>query len=311
VIQEKSWSEYCRELPLIACVGLMDEWMTIYACLQNASIVFDKIVVCGESATPRALKYLEKFKEENPDVAHKVEFVELGHYDPWPWLRCPRGGKTYATIEEVPKGSWAKSMNKRFNWTRAKYPNSLLMSLHSDVIMFKNARERIYDRFANMQNPFFDSEWFCMSYMADFDHINGPAVRSSSGERIPHPELAQRVWYDYPGDWGLCGCYASSLLTVGPDPGSSYAECFFPWSRETQTQKKGHDTNPPYAAHMGWWKDSWANKPLEDYVIVDTVRIDGLNDPLVRNEDVRSCYYPEHLVLDDTGHFRYASESNK
>ena len=64
MIQEKSWSEYCRELPLIACVGLMDEWMTIYACLQNASIVFDKIVVCGESATPRALKYLEKFKEE-------------------------------------------------------------------------------------------------------------------------------------------------------------------------------------------------------------------------------------------------------
>ena len=92
MIQEKSWSEYCRELPLIACVGLMDEWMTIYACLQNASIVFDKIVVCGESATPRALKYLEKFKEENPDVAHKVEFVELGHYDPWPWLRCPREG---------------------------------------------------------------------------------------------------------------------------------------------------------------------------------------------------------------------------
>jgi hypothetical protein len=57
---------------------------------------------------------------------------------------------------------------------------------------------------------------------------------------------------------------------------------------------------------MGWWKDNCANWKLD--VLENTVRIDGLNDPLVRNEDVRSCYYPEHLVLDDNGFFRYASE---
>lgn len=305
MIQNQSWSEYCRKLPLVACVGLMDEWMTIYACLQNASLVFDKIVVCGEGASSRALSYLEKFKIDYPDLSHKVEFVELGHYDPWPWLSCPRLGKEYKSVEEMPKGSWAKSMNKRFNWTRSKYPNSLLISLHSDVIMFKNSRERIYDRFCNMQNPFFDAEWFCMSYMLDFDHINGPCIKNEKGERIPEPGLSQRKWYDYPGDWGLAGCYASSLLTVGPDPVGTYAECFYPWSREIQS-KKGNDTNPPYAAHMGWWKDTCANSHVGENVLINTEKISSLNDPLVRNEDVKSCFFPQYLTLDETGYFRYA-----
>lgn len=303
MIQERPWSEYCRELPLVACVGLMDEWMTIYACLQNASLIFDKIVVCGEGASERALKYLEKFKSDHSEYADKVEFVELGHYDPWPWLRCPRPGKEYKTIEEVPKGSWAKSMNKRFNWTRVKYPNSLLMSLHSDVIMFKNSRDRIYDRFAAMENPFLDSEWFCMSYIAGFDKITGPHVLDLHGQRQPDPSLAQRVWYDYPGDWGLCGCYASSLLVAGPDPVSTYAECFFPWSQVTQMKKKGHDANPPYAAHLGWCKDDCADVPHHDAKTFELIQ--NLNDSFVRIQDVLKCYYPNYIYLDDHGIFRY------
>jgi len=309
MMQERPWSEYCRELPLIACVGLMDEWMTIYACLQNASLVFDKIVVCGESASERALSYLVKFKTDHPDLAHKVEFVELGYYDPWPWLRCPRPGKEYSSIEEIPKGSWAKSMNKRFNWTRAKYPNSLIMSLHSDVIMFKNSRDRIYDRFAAMKNPFLDSEWFCMSYVAGFDKLTAPHILDKNGVKQKDPTLAQRVWYDYPGDWGLCGCYASSLLTVGPDPISSYAECFFPWSSVTQMEKKGHDTNPPYAAHLGWCKDSFANTPHHDPKTFET--IESLNYSFVRIQDVSRCYYPNHVYLDDDGIFRYKNSERE
>ncbi len=306
MIEQSNWNDYCKTLPLVACVGLVDEWMTIYACLQNAVEVFDKVVVCGDNATPRAKKYLQKFIEENPSHAERVEFIEMGHIDPWPWLRCPRPDKQYSTIEEVPIGSWAKAMNKRFNYTRAKYPNSIIMSVHADVVMFLNARDRIYDRFMKMKSPFFDSEWFCMSYMADFDHITGPCVRNPDGTRSGSPELRQRVWYDYPGDWGLAGCYASSLLVAGPDPVSTYAECFYPWSRETQCEKKGHDNNPPYAAHMGWWKDSYANWKIDVYD--DIVRIDSLDDPLVRNEDIRRCYFPNHLVVDDKGYFRYYNE---
>jgi len=306
MLQLEAWQDYSKKIPLVACVGLVDEWMTIYACLQNACEVFDHVVVAGDNATPRALKYLNQYKSDHPSQAHKVEFIEMGQVDPWPWLRCPRENKTYNSIDEVPVSSWAKAMNKRFNYTRAKYPNSLIVSVHSDVIMFLNSRERLYERFSNMQNPFFDSEWFCMSYMADFDHINGPCIKQEDGTRVGHPSLRQRVWYDYPGDWGLAGCYASSLLTVGPDPVASFAECFYPWNRATQCEKKGHDINPPYAAHMGWWKDNYANWKLD--VFEDTVRIDSLNDPLVRNEDVRRCYFPDHLVVCDDGYFRYHSE---
>lgn len=303
MIQEHPWSDYCRELPLIACVGLMDEWMTIYACLQNASLIFDKIVVCGEGASERALLYLEKFKMDHPNLSHKVDFVELGHYDPWPWLRCPRPEKNYGSIEEVPKGSWAKSMNKRFNWTRAKYPNSLLMSLHSDVIMYLDSRDRIYERFANMKNPFFDSEWFCMSYIVGFDKITAPHILDVNGTKQRDPSLSQRVWYDYPGDWGLSGCYSSSLLSVGPDPVSSYAECFYPWNKETQCEKKGHDINPPYAAHLGWCKDTYANLPHHDPKTFEL--IDQLNDKFIRIQDITRCYYPNYIFLDDSGTFRY------
>ena len=309
MIEINSWENYSKSLPLVACVGLVDEWMTIYACLQNAAEIFDRIVVAGDNATPRAVRYLEKYKSDFPSQAHKIEFIEMGHIDPWPWLRCPRPNIKYNSIEEVPKGSWAKAMNKRFNYTRAKYPNSLIVSVHSDVIMFLNSRERIIERFSNMKNPFLDSEWFCMSYMADFDHINGPCIRDINGNRLPHPDLKQRFWYDYPGDWGLAGCYASSLLIAGPDPISTFAECFYPWSRETQCEKKGHDNNPPYAAHMGWWKDNYANWKLD--VLENTVRIDSLNDPLIRNEDIRRCYFPDYLVLCEDGYFRYNSEVKK
>ena len=309
MIPSDTWSNYCKKLPLVACVGLVDEWMTIYACLQNACEIFDHVVVCGDNASKRAVEYLEKYRSDFPQNASKVEFIEMGHIDPWPWLRCPRPNKEYKTIDEVPVGSWAKAMNKRFNYTRAKYPNSLIFSLHSDVVMFLNARERLIERMSSMSNPFFDSEWFCMSYMADFDHINGPCIKNADGTRSGHPTLKQRVWYDYPGDWGLSGCYSSSLLSVGPDPISSYAECFYPWSRVTQTEKKGHDVNPPYAAHMGWWKDNYANWKLD--VLENTVRIDSIGDPLVRNEDVRRCYFPDYLVLCDDGYFRYHSEVGK
>lgn len=309
MIQTESWGDYCKNIPLVACVGLVDEWMTIYACLQNACEIFDHVVVVGDNATPRAINYLNKYKSDYHSNSKKVEFIELGQVDPWPWLRCPRPGVDYKDILEIPSSSWAKAMNKRFNYVRSKYPNSMVVSVHSDVIMFLNSRERMIKRFCDMKNPFLDSEWFCMSYMADFDHITGPCVKLEDGTRIGAKDLNQRAWYDYPGDWGLAGCYASSLLTVGPDPISTFAECFYPWSRETQCEKKGHDTNPPYAAHMGWWKDSYANWKLD--VFENTVTIDSLKDPYIRNEDVRRCYFPDHLVLSEDGYFRYNSELTK
>ena len=309
MIEVDTWSSYSKTLPLIACVGLVDEWMTIYACLQNACEVFDHVVVSGDNATPRAVKYLNKFLSENPKHAHKVEFIEMGDIDPWPWLRCPRPNVQYKTVDEVPVGSWAKAMNKRFNYTRAKYPNSLIMSVHSDVVMFLNSRDRIIERFSQMKNPFMDSEWFCMSYIAGFDKITGPHTIDESGNRKCATDLAQRVWYDYPGDWGLSGCYSSSLLTVGPDPVSTFAECFYPWSRETQCEKKGHDTNPPYAAHLGWCKDSYANVRHHDKnTFVD---ISSLKDEMVRIEDIKRCYYPNYLILDDEGTFRYKNETRE
>lgn len=309
MIQQETWEDFSKKIPLIACVGLVDEWMTIYACLQNASEVFDHVLVVGDNATPRAVKYLEQYKIDYPGVSHKIEFIEMGHVDPWPWLRCPRPNIDYKSLEDVPKSSWAKAMNKRFNYARLKFPNAIIMSVHADVIMFLNSKERIKERFSKMKNPFLDSEWFCMSYMADFNHITGPCIKQPDGSRSGAPDLKQRVWYDYPGDWGLAGCYASSLLTVGPDPISTFAECFYPWSRETQCEKKGHDDNPPYAAHMGWWKDSYANWKLD--VFNDIVRIDSLNDPFVRNEDIKRCFFPDYLELCDDGFFRYHSELKK
>lgn len=303
MININSWQEYCKTLPLVACVGLVDEWMTIYACLQNAVKVFDYVVVIGDNATPKAIKYFEKFLDDHESLKDKIDFIELGHIDPWPWLACPRNNTKYEKIEDIPKNSWAKSMNKRLSYTRVKYPNSIIVSLHSDVIMYHNSRGRMIDRFCNMQNPFFDSEWFCMSYVAGFDKITGPHEVLEDGSRKGPSDLKQRVWYDYPGDWGLAGCYASSLLTAGPDPISTFAECFYPWNAKTQKEKKGHDTNPPYAVHLGWCKDSYANQRHHDPK--SFALISDLNDPYVRIDDIKSCYFPNYIVLDDTGFFRY------
>lgn len=308
MLQVQTWSEYSKNIPLVACIGLVDEWMTIYACLQNACQVFDHVVVVGDNATPRAKKYLDRYVSDHSSHSSKVEFIEMGHVDPWPWLRCPREGKTYSSIEEVPRGSWAKAMNKRFSYTRSKYPNSLIVSVHSDVIMYLNSRERLYQRFSEMTNPFFDSEWFCMSYVAGFDKITGPHMLEGN-KRVGDPALSQRVWYDYPGDWGLSGCYSSSLLSVGPDPISSFAECFYPWNKTTQCEKKGHDTNPPYAVHLGWCKDSYANQMHHDPSTFAT--ISSLNDEFVRIADVSKCYYPNYVFLDDSGYFRYENDARE
>lgn len=259
MIELEKWSSFSRKLPLVAVVGLMGEWMTIYACLQQAIKNFDYVIVVGDGVSPEAKTMFDRFmSDHSQQVQGRVNFVELGDLDPWPWLVMPRPGVEYKRLEDVPIKSWSKAGFKRFNYARAVFPNSILCSLHSDVVVFDDTGSRIRDRMANIEDPFFDSEWFSMVSMQDRTNIEKVIFMDSTPDniRVDHT-LKQRTLYDYPGDWGLMGYYASSMLTVGPDPVGHEAECFYPWSRTTQCEKKGCDMSVPHAVHFEWLRDRY------------------------------------------------------
>lgn len=261
------WSTYCNQIPLVAVIGLMGEWMTIYACLQQAIKNFDHVIVCGDGTSTHAKSMLDQFVSDHGEAAKgKVHFIELGDIDPWPWVAMARPGAKYETLGEVPMKSWSKAGFKRFNYARALFPNSILCSLHSDVIVFDDTGVRIRERMSSIQDPFFDSEWFSMVTMHDKNNIISIVSSDSGpGNLKKDPGLMQRTTYDYPGDWGLMSIYASSLLSVGPDPGGHEAECLYPWSRKTQCEKKGHDTSVPHAIHLEWLRDSCIGKDFSPY----------------------------------------------
>lgn len=261
------WREYCNKIPLVAVIGLMGEWMTIYACLQQAIKNFDHIIICGDGVLPRTKSMVDRFISDHGESAKSnIHFIDLGEVDPWPWVAMARPGVRYDQVSEIPMKSWSKAGFKRFNYARALFPNSTLCSLHSDVIVFDDTGVRMRNRMSNIQDPFFESEWFSMVTMHDKNNIISiVSADSGPGNLNKDPGLSQRTTYDYPGDWGLMSMYASSLLSVGPDPGGHEAECLYPWSRKTQCEKKGHDTSVPHAIHLEWLRDSCIGKDFSPY----------------------------------------------
>ena len=306
ILEREKWSSFCKRIPTVAVIGLMNEWMTIYACLQQAIKNFDHIVVVGDGVTEKAKQKYDKFiSDYKSQVDGRIKFYELDELDPWPWLLFPREEKINS-LEEIPVKSWSKAGFKRFNLTRALFPNALLFSVHADVAVFSDSKQRLVERLTSMENPLFDSEWFSMVSAYDFDSVAGIVDPSSTpGNLIKHRSLAQRTVYDYPGDWGLMGYYASSLLSVGPDPQGPMAECFYPWSRKTQCQKKGFDIEEPHAVHFEWLRDKNMNMDVSQY-LWKTIRLskDAPNDINLINrlKDIQAnCYFPVKFSLDDNG----------
>lgn len=309
IIEREKWSSFCRKLPTVAVVGLMGEWMTIYACLQQAIKIFDYIVIVGDGVTQEAKQKLDDFiSDHKVQCQGRVNFYELDEVDPWPWLLFPRDDEA-KSMEDIPVKSWSKAGFKRFNLARALFPNALLFSVHADVAVFSDSKQRLIDRLSSMENPLFDSEWFCMVSAYDFDHVAGIVDPSSTpGNLMKHPALSQRTVYDYPGDWGLMGYYSSSLLSVGPDPQGPSAECFYPWSRKTQCQKKGFDTNEPHAVHFEWLRERNVNKDVSKdlWRTIRLSRDSSWDTNLInRLKDIQgNCNFPVKFFLEENGKLR-------
>jgi len=304
IILREEWSSFSQRLPMVAVVGLMGEWMTIYACLQQAIKNFDQILIVGDGITPEAKKKVEEFTiDYKSQIENRFQVFDLDKVDPWPWMIHPRNdGET--DVSKIPIKSWSKAGFKRFNLARAIFPNSLLFSVHSDVVLFSDSKNRLKDRLSKMENPLFDSEWFSMVSAYDFDHVAGIVdPKSTPGNLMKHPALRQRTVYDYPGDWGLMGYYASSLLSVGPDPQGPEAECFYPWSRKTQCEKKGFDINEPHAMHFEWLREKNNSKSYkkEEWRTVKLSR-DAVDDVnlINRMKDIKdNCNFPVEFSLDN------------
>jgi len=262
----ESWKNYCKKLPLVAVIGLVKEWMTIYPCLQQAIKVFDKILVVGDDATPKSLEQFKKFVSDyKTECDGKVEFIEMGNYDPWPWLSLYDAEINYGSVEELPKKSQSKADYKRINLAKSLHGNSIVCSLHSDIIIFEDSRQRIIERMSVIDNPLFDSEWF--NIITLYDRKNAKTFisnNSSPGNLQKNPNLNQRYVYDYPGDWGLMSLYGSSILLPGPDPLYPFAGCLWPWSKKTQMQKKGQDNSATFAIHLEYIRDSGRNKSFDN-----------------------------------------------
>lgn len=308
IVEKEKWSSFSKKLPLVAVVGLMGEWMTIYACLQQAIKVFDQVIVIGDGISEEAKKMYDQFMSDHSSTAkEKVQLHELDKLDPWPWLLFPRDNDL-SDINKIPDKSWSKAGFKRFNLARAIFPNSLLFSLHSDVVIFSNSRDRLVDRLSKIESPLFDSEWFSMVSAYDFDHVAAILDPTSKpGHLIGHRDLKQRTVYDYPGDWGLMGYYASSLLSVGPDPQGPVAECFYPWSKKTQCEKKGFDTNEPHAVHFEWLRDRNIKRSFENdlWKIIELSRDAPEDKNLINslNEIKNNCYFPVEFSISKNGNY--------
>lgn len=312
LVQPISWERYCENLPLVAFTGLVGENMTIYACLQQAVKIFDHIVIFGDGPTEAALKMLHKFKSDHQSISHKIEYIDQTNIDPWPWIAFRKTeldwkdkmfGKT--KVNDIITKSWSKAAAKKLNAIRGMYPNAMLFSLHSDVILFNDSRERFRERIKKIHNPFFDSEWFAMNTCLDLNRLIAITSEDSTATNLKkHPELAQRKVYDYPGDWGLMCLYSSSCLSIGPDPAAPVAECLYPWQRKTQVEKKGHDTNVPYGVHLEFWREScdnidfsqwrWRHIEIENIAKDDSELYNKYKD-LALNANL---YFPKKLILD-------------
>jgi len=304
-----AWSDYALRIPLVAVIGLMGEWMTIYACLQQAIKNFDYLIICGDGVTEKSKEMIERFMVDYGEKAKgRIQFVEMNDVDPWPWVAMARPGVTYESIDNVPIKSWSKAGFKRFNYARAVFPNSILCSLHADVVVFEDTGERIRSRMSAIDDPFFDSEWYSMVTMNDRSKINSVLSEDSSpGNHKGHPDLKQRTIYDYPGDWGLMSIYASSMLSVGPDPGGHEAECLYPWSRKTQCEKKGCDVSVPHAVHFEWLRDSCRNKDFSktSWKIVERKWVERNDHQLAdKLRIIDEVYFPVSFQLDKSSVLR-------
>jgi hypothetical protein len=298
VYQFQSWKDFSKKLPLTAVIGLVDEWMTIYACLQQAIKVFDNILIVGDNASEKSVQYMEKFLFDHRSIAEgKIQFVELGHFDPWPWMSLYDPKNSYKTVADLPLKSQSKADYKRISLAKTMYGNSIVCSLHSDILVFDDTKQRILERMSDIENPFFDSEWFSMITLYDKNTARTFLSKDSSpGNLKKDPSLNQRTVYDYPGDWGLMSIYGSSLVTPGPDPLYGYYGCLWPWSKKTQLQKKGQDSSIPHAIHLEHIRDRSRNKSFkneawslwkterfenEDHELYEKIKImDHLNIPV-------------------------------
>jgi hypothetical protein len=312
IAQPISWEKYSETLPLVAFTGLVGENMTIYACLQQAVKVFDHIVVFGDGPTKEALEMFHKFLSDHHSLKHKIQYIDQTNIDPWPWIGFIKTELDWKdklnqknNIGELMTKSWSKAAAKKLNAVRGMFPNSMLFSLHSDVIMFNDSRERLKQRIRAIKNPFFDSEWFCMNTCLDLDNlISITSSDSTEGNLNKHPELAQRKVYDYPGDWGLMCLYSSSCLSIGPDPMAPVAECLYPWQKSTQCEKKGHDTNVPYAVHLEFWRESYHQKDFKQwswkYINIESLeKTDEVLYRKYKDLDMKNnLYFPKKLVVD-------------
>jgi hypothetical protein len=297
------WNEFCNKIPLVAVIGVMGEWMTIYACLQQAIKNFDYVIICGDGVTDQTKSMIDKFIIDHASKKSQIQFVELDNIDPWPWVAMARPQVEYVDISNIPIKSWSKAGFKRFNLARAMFPNSILCSLHSDVVVFDDTGKRIKERMSNIQDPFFESEWYSMVTMHDKENIESILSEDSGpGNHKKHPALKQRTTYDYPGDWGLMSIYASSMLSVGPDPGGHEAECLYPWSRKTQCEKKGCDTSVPHAVHFEWIRDSCVDRDFskKSWKIVKRSWLENNDSQLAqRIKIIDDLYYPVKFHLDE------------
>lgn len=309
MVDLEPWSSYASRIPLVAVVGMMGEWMTIYACLQQALKNFDYVVVCGDGVSPKAKEMFDRFMSDHSTLASgRVHFVEMDKTDPWPWVAMARPGVEYGSISDIPVKSWSKAGFKRFNYARAIFSNSIMCSLHSDVVLFDGTGDRIRKRMMGINDPFFESEWYSMVAMNDKRTVMSVlSTDSEPGNHKGHPALRQRKTYDYPGDWGLMSMYASSMLSVGPDPGGHEAECLYPWSRKTQCEKKGCDTSVPHAVHFEWLRDSCRDK---DFSSVAWKHIDRewieKNDTDLGNQFhvIDEVYFPVDFRVDENNVLR-------
>lgn len=304
IYELESWKNYSKKLPLVAVIGLVNEWMTIYPCLQQAIKVFDQIMVVSDGADKKTLQYFEQFREDYKNqIEGKVHLFDLENFDPWPWLSLYDASKKYTSIEELPIKAQSKADYKRIALAKSLYGNSIICSLHSDIIVFDDSRDRIIERMSNIANPLFDSEWFTLVTLYDRNNAKTFLSKDSApGNMKKDPDLNQRTVYDYPGDWGLMSIYGSSMLLPGPDPLYPFAGCLWPWSRKTQMEKKGQDGTAPHAVHLEHIRDRGNNVTFdsESWSFWKTERFENEDPELHRRLRVLDdLNFPVDFWLDD------------
>ena len=287
------WPEIVRKIPMVCGLKTFNAELTIYACLKQAYKQFDWILVTDDGSTDRTLEMMKKCIEDYS--ISNITILDVSQMDPWPDQQIDKRDGDHHVIREDGK-THAKAQAKNYALVKHHFPNSLYVSLEDDVIIYDNARARIFNRVAEWKEPLTDCEYFNVTTAISKTHTIEAIYNDQPG--VPIPGMNFRKLHDNAGDYTLAAWWTGGEIEVGPDPNYPFGACLFPWLPKNQMGKKGQCADKPFGFHMVNYRN---NKIGHEYGkgYIGIKKFAELNDKDIDTSVLENSWFPKTIELNE------------